>query len=150
MFRCFHPLLSVLLIIGVIGALVSLTQRYRAEANARSVALVLDYGQLRTLLTATGKPLDRGLLRFKAEDITGIALTEETLGDLQTNGTLRVRETAAGGAREYGVTIDDPAIAARVLDYVRHLARGAGDAVPPGDRVVLTGPGGGRVDVAGR
>ena len=86
MLRRFHPVCWVLLVLGLASSLYVLTQRYRAEARSRAVALVLDYSQLRSLASATGVPIHDAYNRFKAAGITGVALTEETLGDLVSDG----------------------------------------------------------------
>jgi hypothetical protein len=151
MFRRFHPLLPLLIAIGFAAALLALTQRFGVEARSRAVALVLDYGQLRTLSSAGGVPIGEALRSFKAAGITGVAVSEETLGELQDDGALEVRMgLAADGGREYRVSIGDPALAERVADYTSRFVRGATERAPSGDRVALPGPGGGTIYLPGR
>ncbi len=150
MLRRFHPLVGVLFVIGALASFVALAARYRAEAANRRVALVLDYDQLRQLTTATGVPLDEALRQLKAAGITGVAVTEETIADLQDAGALDVEAQATSTGRVTRVSFSEPALAERVTD---HIARfyGATETRPAeGDYVVFPGPGGGEVYVPGR
>ncbi|MGV3720748.1 MAG: DUF5693 family protein, partial [Actinomycetota bacterium] len=104
MFHRFHRLPILLLLIGVIAALLSLAQRYQVEARSRRVALVVDYTQLRSLASATGVSLEDALHKLKGAGITGVAVTEDTLGDLQIEGALQVQMSGADAEREYRVT----------------------------------------------
>jgi uncharacterized protein DUF5693 len=150
MFRRFHWLPVLLLGCGFIASLVVLAQRHRVEARSRAVALVLDLGQLRTLASATGVRLADAYHRFKAAGVTGVAVTEETLADLQSEGALEVRLVPTPTGREYRVDVADPAIAERLSQYVPRLTRGATESPVEGDRVVLPGPGGGKIYIPGR
>lgn len=150
MLRRFHPLVGVLFVIGALASFVALAARYRVEAANRRVALVLDYDQLRQLTTATGVPLEEALRQFKAVGITGVAVTEETIADLQDAGALDVEAQATATGRITRVSFSEPALAERVTD---HIARfyGATESRPAeGDFVVFPGPGGGEVYVPGR
>jgi hypothetical protein len=147
----FHRLPLFLLLVGVLASLVALGFRYRTEARSRSVALVLDYAQFRTLVGVAGVPVGKAYRQFRDAGITGVALTEDTLADLQTEGSLQVRAVPAPGGREYRVETADPAVADRVADYVPRFARSATERQPQeGDRVVFPGPGGGKIYVPAR
>lgn len=150
MLRRFHPLPILLLLLGFAAAAVALTLRYRAEAASRVVSLVLDYSQLRGLSAASGTPVEQAFHDFKAAGITGMAVTEETLAELQDAGLLQVRVSGGQGGRAYRLEIDDPEVRERVFDYVTHLAPGATEQPVAGDHLVLDGPGGGTAYVPGR
>lgn len=150
MFHRFHRLPILLLLIGVAAAVFSIAQRYRVESGSRRVALVVDYAQLRALAGATGVPLEDALRKLKGAGVTGIAVTEDTLGDLQSDGALQVQMAGANAAHEYRVTFGDPRAGVRVGDHVAHVVQGATETPPTGDRVVLPGPGGGAIYVPGR
>jgi len=148
--RRFHQLPILLVALGLLAALLSLGMRYRSEARSRRVALVLDYGQLRALASATGVPGEDALRRFKSAGITHVSVTEETLGALLTSGDLQVKLFPTPTGAEYRVTFGDPHTADRVGDYAARLVRGATEVAPRGDRVVLPGPGGGKIYLPGR
>lgn len=148
--RRFHPLPILLVAVGLLAALLSLGMRYRAEARSRALALVLDYNQLRVLAGATGVPVEDALHQFKAAGITGVAVTETTLGELQSGGELSVQLVPTPTGAEYRVTFSDPATAERVGDFTSRLVSGATEAEPKGDRVALPGPGGGQIYLPGR
>ena len=150
MLRRFHPLCFLLVLLGLIGALISLAARYRVEARNRRVALVLDDAQVRALAASTGVSAAEALRQLKEAGATGVALTEETLADLQTDGSLEVRLIRTPNGREYRVLTSDIRLAARVSDYVPRFVRSATEARPEGDCVVLPGPGGGSVYLPGR
>src|SRR5437879_2791006 len=102
MFRRLHPLPFLLLLAGILAAAYPLALRYRAESRNRAVELVMDFNQVRVLASATGHPLDEALRSARAAGASGIAVTEQLLGDLASVGRARVGETltrAAGGPR---------------------------------------------------
>lgn len=142
MLRRFHWLPILLVAVGLLASLGALGLRYKAESRSRAVDLVLDYGQFRSLVTATGVPVSRAFHSFQSAGITGIALTEETLADLQNTGMLDVKTQAVAGAREYHLTFTSPSVAQRVAECVRQLLPQTTREVPTGARVVLTLPSG--------
>ena len=150
MLRRFHPLLLFFLLVGAAAALFALSRRYEVEARTRTVGLVLDYGQLRNLIGATGVPADTAYREFRNASMTGVAVTEEILAELQSEGALTVRLFPGPAGREYRVEISDPAVAGRVAEYVSRFLQGATESRPNGDFVSLPGLGGGRVYVPGR
>lgn len=150
MLQRFHPLSIILLVIGVVTALLSLTLRYQVEARSRRVSLVVDYSELRSLASATGVPIEEALRKLKGAGITGVAVTEDTLADLQSGGALHVQLTPTPTGQEYRVTFGSPRTAARAGDYAARLLQGATELAPEGDRVALPGPGGGTIYLPGR
>lgn len=151
MLRRFHRLPLLFLLIGVVATLGALFQRYRAEARSRAVAMVLDYAQFRALIASTGIAETDALGKFQKSDITGVAITEETLADLQSQGVLQIEvKTTREGFRQTQLLIGDPRVADRVAEYVPRFVRGATERPPHGDRMELPGPGGGTIYVPGR
>ncbi|MCC2669454.1 MAG: hypothetical protein K0Q72_1925, partial [Armatimonadetes bacterium] len=150
MLRRFHFLPLLLLAIGLLGALLTLTMRYRVEAASRRVALVLDYAQLRTLAAATGIPVGEALSRFRSAGITGVSVSEEPLAGLQDDGVVSVQAVPVPNGQEYRLTFSNPHIASRAADHLSHLVRGATEIPPKGDRVTVAGPGGGTIYLPGR
>src|SRR5436309_9351358 len=115
MLRRYHWLPLLLVLVGLTASAYALYRRYSVERENRAVGLVLDYNQFRVLTSAAGVPLDDAFRRFKAADVTGMAVTEETLADLQTAGVLTVREVRTrAGEREYRVAVSDRDVADRL------------------------------------
>src|SRR5687767_8874027 len=150
MLRRFHPLCFLFVLLGLTGALISLAARYRVEARNRRVALVLDDAQVRALAASTGVPNAEALQQLREAGATGVALTEETLADLQTDGSLEVRLIRTPNGREYRVLTADVLLASRHMYYVPRFVRSSTEARPEGDCVVLPGPGGGSIYLPGR
>ncbi len=150
MLRRFHPLCFLFVALGLAGALISLAARYRVEARNRRVALVLDDAQVRALAASTGVPAAEAFRQLKEAGATGVALTEETLADLQNDGSLDVSLIRTPNGREYRVLTSDIRLAARLSDYVPRFVRSATEERPQGDCVVLPGPGGGSIYLPGR
>lgn len=149
MLRRFHPLPILLVLIGLTAALTALTLRYRVESANRAVSLALDYAQLRAVSATSGTPLPRAYHDFKAAGITAVALTEETLGELESSGLLELQVERGPRGRLYRLRIPDSALRERVFDYVTHLSA-ASETAPEGDAVALEGPGGGTAYLPGR
>lgn len=150
MLRHFHWLPTLLLAVGFLASLATLTARYQTEARSRAVALVLDYGQLRSLASATGVPIAVALRRVKSAGITGIAVTEKTLADLEADGSLDVSMAGSPGAREYRLRVSDPEIGGRLAEYLPHFVRGASRTPMPGDRVAVMTAAGASLYLPGR
>lgn len=91
-------LLMLLLLPGIVSALILGAGRYRMEAQNRAVELTLDYAELQNLSVASGTPLPEILRRFRTSGVTGVAITEDLLGDLASTGqvTFESRASDAG------------------------------------------------------
>ena len=66
--------------------------RYSLESRNKAVELTLDYAEVQSLSASSGTPIPELLKRFKAAGITGIAITENTLGDLASIGRVRYQQ----------------------------------------------------------
>jgi len=81
-------LLCILIALGLLGGLVSLRHRWRAEVNNRRVELVVDYSDAQALANTTRQQIDDVLGSLKIAGITTVAITEDTLGTLNANGVV--------------------------------------------------------------
>jgi len=79
---------ALLIAIGVAASCFSLATRARLEAANRTVAVVLDHDQLRALSAASGYTVADVLARVKEAGATGVAITEPTLYDALSSGTV--------------------------------------------------------------
>ncbi len=148
--RRLHPLLLGLLVVGLLAALVTLWLRRTTEGAARRVALVLDYPQVRALAVATGTTAADLLLEFRRAGATGVAISEQTLGDVEQSGELQVRLQVTGGNREARLRFADPVTAGRAADAVgRHVAS-ASSTRPTDDCLSILRANGKRLYLPGR
>lgn len=150
MLRRFSLVPLLLIAVGLIAALGGLWLRFRVEARTKAAALVLDHAQLRSLTVTAGRPEEDILRRFRTAGVTGVAVTEESLAELESDGVVEVTMTPDPNGREYRVEARDPATAERISEFARHYLRSVTEKLPKGDHVSLPGFGGGRLYVPGR
>jgi len=83
------PILWLLILFGLAAGLISFTHRYGAEARNRRVELVIDYADAQLLANTTPqRAMDETLRQLRQAGITTVAVTEDTLGTLLSNGVL--------------------------------------------------------------
>lgn len=148
--RQYSPIAILLLVLGLLASLWTAARRIVVERAGRTVELAVDLEQLRSLTTSVGVPLPEALDALKRAGITSIAVSEQILGELETDGLARVRHAAPGQPR--GVTevqITDPALFRQAADSLRLKLRSASAAGTAGEaektparQVRLLGPGG--------
>lgn len=79
----------------VLSALIAsfnLSYRYRAEADNRAVGLLVEAGVLEDMAAVSGESFGELLARYKLNGLTGVALTEQTIGELCDRGALQLAE----------------------------------------------------------
>ena len=89
-----HRSLWVLWGLSIIAAIVAAGWRWRMEAPYRTVALVVDGGEVRTLQALTGQPLPSLLTALRQAGATAISIPAEQLRDWLLSGLVRSRGTA--------------------------------------------------------
>ena len=115
-------LLFALLALGLLGSLVSTAHRWKAEAHNRRVELVVDYGDAQALANTTRRQVDDVLQQLKTAGITTVAVTEDTLGTLNTNGVVTYQRD--GGETLLTFAPGFPGQRARVIQMLAHKAPG--------------------------
>src|SRR5687768_16186244 len=101
----------LLLVLGLLACLWTAGRRVMGERAARTVELTVDLEQLRQLSDSTGVLLTEALDQLKQVGVASIAVGEQSLAELETDGLIHVRQAAPGLRR--GVTmvrIADPAL----------------------------------------
>src|SRR5215217_4023099 len=93
--RYYSRIPILLLIIGLLASLWTAGRRIIVERAARTVELTVDFEQLRQLALNVGVPLPTALDRLKAAGVTSIAVGEQTLGELETDGVIQVQHATA-------------------------------------------------------
>lgn len=101
-------------------ALYPVFQRHRVEARNKATAIVTEYETVEALAAAEGLELAAAIDRLKAAGLNGLVLSEETVGDLITQGraTLGAKVFTAGegeGIPISSLTFADP----REIERVR-------------------------------
>lgn len=105
--------LLALCVAGLGASLGVATQRLSLERRNRTVSVVLEAEQVEELAALTGRDIETLLRKFKAEGATALALTEQTIDDLERSGLAAVAPVSlmlierGEGARE-GVFISLP------------------------------------------
>jgi uncharacterized protein DUF5693 len=140
--RYFSRVPLVLLAVGLLASLWTAVRRVAVERMARTVELTVDMEQLRQLTLDLGVPLPLALDRLKVAGVTSIALSEESLGELETDGIAQVRHgvpSMPAGLTE--VRLPDAGLYRQVASALRLKLRSAGDRVATSPRVVrILGP----------
>jgi len=95
--RALSMLCLLLLVIGWVGAVLALVPRLRTEATTRHVDIVIDYNEMVALAGIEGLPLRDVFHRMQQEQVTGVALQEETLADLVQTGSVIMRPLPVAG-----------------------------------------------------
>jgi hypothetical protein len=147
----------LLLIIGLLASLWTAGRRVAVERAAQTVELTIDMEQLRSLAMNVGVPLSEALSRLKQAGVTSVAIGEQSLGELETDGVIEVRQ--AGSVERPGLTrvrVPDRDLCANIIDVLRLKARAA-SARPLGRsaderdvrarEVEIQGPGGLQLDM---
>lgn len=107
-------LLLILLLPGLLCALFLAVGRHKTEARNRAVELTLDYNEIQNLSFSSGVPMPQLLERFKAAGVTGVAVNEETLGDLVAAGEAKYGRIRSGSQPEVSIVVPDKNLDARV------------------------------------
>lgn len=108
-------LLLILLVPGLLSALLLGIRRHNLEAQNRTIELALDYAELQSLSVASGTPIPEILERFKEAGITGVAVTEDLLGDLVSTGQASYTRRSSDAGPLTVIRIADKQLAERVL-----------------------------------
>ncbi|MGI4791751.1 MAG: DUF5693 family protein [Janthinobacterium lividum] len=115
-------LFIALIALGLIGSLISASHRWKAEARNRRVELVIDYGDAQALANTTSRQIDDVLTQLKVAGITTVAVTEDSLGTLNTNGVVTYARN--GNSTQLTFAPGFPGQRARVVQMLAHKAPG--------------------------
>lgn len=110
---------KILVALGLLAAVVVLTARVRAELASRTVELVLDLTDARTVADAQGVPLEDYLRQMREAGINSIGVSESTLQGLADGGLIQLLKGGQLlGLREFGGSLQpDVEKALRTADY---------------------------------
>ncbi|MHB9025910.1 MAG: DUF5693 family protein [Armatimonadota bacterium] len=86
----------LLMALGLLAAGAGLVQRHRAERSAPAVDLVIDYNEVVALAGKEGIPTEDVIARLREAGATAVALPEETLDSMATEGEISINARPAG------------------------------------------------------
>jgi len=88
--------LTLLLLPGLVCGLILGIRRHSIEAANRTAELVLDYSEVQSLAIANNTSVQNLLDQFKSVGITGVAISEDLLGELAETGQVSFTQTDQG------------------------------------------------------
>ncbi len=104
-------------------SLYALSFRFRSEQSNRAVEIVAEYDQIDALAAASGTSAGDALLELARAGLTGVVLSEETLGAMEDRGEAALRvhgEFGAGSGRSGGSAL----VVCPSRDALQRVARG--------------------------
>jgi hypothetical protein len=111
--------LYVLIVLSLVASFVGFKRRFSVEARNRRVETVVDYPDAVALSMAARQPLDVVLQRVKFAGITSLALTEDTVDNLRTDGAVTVVKTTPFETT-FLCSPDEPQLMSRFEDALTH------------------------------
>jgi hypothetical protein len=109
----------ILIVLSIAAALVGVKNRFSVEARNKRVETVVDYIDAVNLSMAAHQPLDYVLAHVKNAGITSLALTEDTVDSLRTNGALTISDESTFQTT-FGFAPSSKNVEARFEDSLRH------------------------------
>lgn len=109
------PALAVLIVAGVLAGLFATFRRAQVETRNRRVEIGMEFSDADTLAETSGIPLHTLLEDYKAQGLSALIITEDTLANLEPTGIARPRSTqGVATGHEAVVTLDGAATLNRV------------------------------------
>lgn len=118
-----NTLLILLIVLGLLAGITSFIHRYAAEAHNRAVELVIDYTDAQALANTTSLAMDDVLGQLHGAGVTTVAITEDTLSTLASNGIITPPHRV-GNATLLTFANGFPGQMERVRDMLAHKAPG--------------------------
>jgi hypothetical protein len=109
----------ILIAVSLIAALVGFKKRFSVESHNRRVETVVDYLDALNLSLASGKPFDYVLQHIHVAGVTSLALTEDTVDSLRTDGSLSVTNESPY-ATTFSFAPGKPNLEQRFIDALTH------------------------------
>lgn len=118
-----NTLLILLIALGLVAGIASFVSRYVAEEHNRRVELVIDYADAQALANTTSLAMDDVLAQLHHAGVTTVAVTEDTLSTLASNGII-TPPRRAGNATLLSFANGFPGQMERVREMLEHKAPG--------------------------
>lgn len=94
-----HKSLWLVWAVGALASVVALGWRAQIESKYRTVALVVDGNDVRTLQVLTGVPLDKVLSELKRAGASAVSVTAESLSGWARGGKVQVEDGAVSSSQ---------------------------------------------------
>lgn len=105
-----------LTLLTALAASLSLYKRHQVEIANKNVLIAVEADAVRSLSAAQGMTLEEGLKSLKARGLNGLVLSEETIGELITDGRASISGVTVQGSTELKtMTFPDTVTSERVL-----------------------------------
>ncbi len=111
--------ITFLIIVGTLAGLKVLMVRWHVERANRRVELGLEYSQVAELAEFNGISVQSALQQFKANDVSALIITEDTVNSLELSGVLRPSLRMVPGGRITVVTVSDTQTLHRVVSELQ-------------------------------
>jgi len=106
-----RAIIWILLVIGLASSCFVAGQRLRVEYSNRAVEVVVDYDEMESLASATGADIGYVLSKLASVGVTGVAVSEQTLGD-----AIDSRTVVPYGPRSFAVEAEE---GRRIANHLR-------------------------------
>jgi hypothetical protein len=92
-----NKIFTIIMALGVIGAVVGLADRHSAEMHNRAVEVAVDYSEVAQLSGASHRTVPETLASLKSAGVTSVAIQERTVGELVSSGSAIIRPQRTPG-----------------------------------------------------
>jgi hypothetical protein len=92
---------AALIVLGTLTGLWAMALRYRAEMRNRRVEIAVDWQEIAQIAPLCGIAPVEALQRFRAQNVTTLAIAEDTLASLENLGAVRPIHTLLPDGRSY-------------------------------------------------
>lgn len=101
--RKLPPIVAILLVLGTLAGLFGASKRWHVEADNRRVEIGVEWAEVSELAQITQKPVNEILRQFKAQGVSTLILSEETVANLEQNGETEITFASANETSPHGV-----------------------------------------------
>lgn len=112
--RNLPPMVLLLLVVGVVAGLFAAGKRWRVESHNRRVEIGVEWAEVQELAQLTQKPATQILTQFKAQGVSTLILSEETLATLEQNGDISADLKLAPEPTHLVITVTSPEVWQRI------------------------------------
>ncbi|MDQ2799155.1 MAG: DUF5693 family protein, partial [Armatimonadota bacterium] len=141
-----NQLLLLLIAVGCVAGLISFGHRFQAEARNRQVELVIDYADAQALANTMRQQSDKGLnpqmdavlTQLRQAGITTVAVTEQSLDSLRSQGVFTYRREGETTILTFAPGASSGRQRARMIEMLAHKT-GLPPAKPVGANTLVVG-----------
>lgn len=112
----FPRFVYIAIVLAGLLSLFSIWKRYQVEEENRAVSVTIEYETVEAMAAAQGVPVTQALNDLKAQGLNGLVLSEETIGQLISQGDAAIVSVPGTSGASVGTALkfNDPSSEARV------------------------------------